>query len=301
MIRRSVFAQSVVAGLLIAALGASVASASSVIIDTGPATGEMAMASRPGSGGTFEIETGDDFDLAGATAINHASFTGLIVPSSGGGSPSIQQVVIEIYRVFPFDSDVSRTSGSPAFSTSNVPTRVNSPSDGAYDSRDSAASTLLFTTALQDSAFAAINSIGPGSIHPKPNQQTGGSGPLMGAEVEFNVDFATDLVLPAGHYFFVPQVAVNDGEFYWLSGQRPIAGLSPDLQAWTRDEGLSPDWLRVGTDIVGAQIAFNGAFSLTGTAVVGTPLPSALSTGSLSLLLCGGMMWLRSRRRASAC
>jgi hypothetical protein len=287
------------AGLLVTAVGASGASASSVIIDTGPATNAIAMASRPDAGGKTEIETADDFELTGTTAIDHASFTGLIVPASGGALPTIQQVVIEIYRVFPFDSDTGRTSGPPFFSTSSVPTRVNSPSDVALDSRDSAGGTLLFSTTVLSPGFTALNSIAPGGIHPTPTQQTGGDGTQTGVEVQFNVDFSTDLVLPGGHYFFVPQVAVTDGEFYWLSGQRPIAALNPDLQAWTRDEFLAPDWLRVGTDIVGAG-TFNGDFSLTGTAV-GTPLPSALSTGSLSLLLCGGMMWLRSRRRPRAC
>ena len=55
------------------------------------------------------------------------------------GAPS-EDVVVEIYRVFPNDSDVGRTSGSPTFSTSQVPTRVNSPSDVAFDSRDSSGS-----------------------------------------------------------------------------------------------------------------------------------------------------------------
>jgi hypothetical protein len=42
------------------------------------------------------------------------------------------------------------------------------------------------------------------------------------------------------------------------------------LQAWTRDQFLDPDWLRVGTDIVGGGTTaptFNMAFSLTGQAV----------------------------------
>jgi hypothetical protein len=37
--------------------------------------------------------------------------------------------VVEIYRVFPKDSDVGRTSGPPTFSTPQVPTRANPPSD----------------------------------------------------------------------------------------------------------------------------------------------------------------------------
>jgi hypothetical protein len=91
--------------------------------------------------------------------------------------------------------------------------------------------------------------------------------------------------LPADHYYFVPQVQVTDGEFLWLSAARPIGAagtpFSPDLQTWIRDENLAPDWLRVGTDIVGGDPAptFNAAFSLNGSTI---PEP-----GTLVLLLLG--------------
>src|SRR6185369_15511740 len=61
------------------------------------------------------------------------------------------------------------------------------------------------------------------------------------------------------------------------SGQRPIPGapFSPDLQAWIRNANLAPDWLRIGTDIIGGATppTFNMSFSLTGETVpaVGTP------------------------------
>jgi len=90
----------------------------------------MATAVRPDTA-PFEIEAGDDFFLGAAARVNSASFDGLLVPGAGGATPSISQVVIEIYRVFPADSDVGRTSGAPTFSTPQVPTRVNSPSDVA--------------------------------------------------------------------------------------------------------------------------------------------------------------------------
>ena len=58
----------------------------------------------------------------------------------------------------------------------------------------------------------------------------------------------------------------NGAQFYWLSASRPISGagttpFAPDLQAWTGDAFLDPDWLRVGTDIVGGAPApqFNAA------------------------------------------
>jgi len=48
-----------------------------------------------------------------------------------------------------------------------------------------------------------------------------------------------------------------------------------DLQAWIRNSNLTPDWLRIGTDIVGGATApnFNMTFSLTGESVpeAGTP------------------------------
>src|SRR5262249_13046784 len=67
----------------------------------------IAIASRPDLNGQFEIETGDDFFLGVWTQINSASFVGLIVPGPGG-TPSISDVVVEMYRVFPLDSNISR-------------------------------------------------------------------------------------------------------------------------------------------------------------------------------------------------
>src|SRR5262249_53326913 len=118
--------------------------------------------------------------------------------------------------------------------------------------------------------------------------------PVTGQEIQFTVKFTTPFNLPADHYFFVPQVQVTGGEFYWLSGQRPLTSqfaFAPDLQAWIRNENLAPDWLRVGQDIVGGTPfpTFNGSFSLTGV-----PEPSSwvlLSTGTAGLLV------LSSRRR----
>src|SRR5262249_631178 len=90
----------------------------------------MAVAARPEVGSSFEIEAGDDFVLGSQTLITSASFVGLFV--GGTGTPSISDLVVEMYRVFPNDSNVARTSGPPTFSTSQVPTRVNSPSDVAF-------------------------------------------------------------------------------------------------------------------------------------------------------------------------
>lgn len=100
-----------------------------------------------------------------------------------------------------------------------------------------------------------------------------------------DVIFSTAINLDPDHYFFVPQVALGSGDVLWLSSTRPIVTpgtpFAPDLQAWTRDEFLDPDWLRVGTDIVGGSTpsTFNGAFSLDGQTV---PEPSTLSLVALA-------------------
>lgn len=218
----------------------------------------------------MEIEASDDFALTEATSLTGASFTGLL--PSGASLSSVQQVTVEIYGVFPSDSEVGRTSGPPVFSTAQVPTRVNSPSDVDLAARDTATGGLSFTAAIVSSSFVANNSVLNG-IHPEPNQTTGGDGAVAGEEVNFNVGFASPVSLPAGHYFFVPQVLLATGNFFWLSAARPIVPPgtpfpvgSTDLQAWIRNAALAPDWLRVGTDIVGGATppTFNAAFSLSG-------------------------------------
>jgi hypothetical protein len=266
-----------------------------VFFSTGDPDGKLAAASRPDTTGKFEIETGDDFVLTSDTTISAASFVGLLT-----GNETVGDVRVEIYRIFPEDSNVGRTSGPPTFSTSQVPTRVNSPSDVEFTDRDSVSANLSFTTTLLGT-FTASNSVQPGGIHPEPNQ-TGGNGAVSGDEVQFNVQF-TPFVLPAGQYFFVPQVEISDpnGNFYWLSAPSPItspgtpfpAGFN-DLQAWTRDQFLDPDWLRIGTDIVGGQAPpFNMAFSLSGQSV---PEPSSIVLLVSGFLAIVGITRKRSSR-----
>jgi hypothetical protein len=107
--------------------------------------------------------------------------------------------------------------------------------------------------------------------------------------------------LSTNHYFFVPTVDLTGtpGDFLWLSSVRPIVApgtpFSPDLQAWIRDNALEPDWLRIGTDIVGGTTppTFNLAFSLEGTA---TPLPGALPLFATGLGALGLLGWRRKRK-----
>ena len=271
--------------------GPARAGSTDFFFSTGNPDGLMATASRPSSAGKIEIESADDFVLTSPTSLTSATFTGLIptgLPLSG-----VSDVRIEIYRVFPNESDVGRTSGPPTFSTPQVPTRVNSPSDVELDDRSASANTLKFTPGIIQQTFTANNSVLNG-IHPIPGFHTGGDGSVTGQEVQFNVLFTKPFNLPADHYFFVPQVQLTSGDFFWLSAPRPIVPPgtsfppgSTDLQEWIRNENLAPDWLRVGADIVGGT-TFNATFTLSGDVV---PEPS-----SVFLLFLGGIGVLGAMR-----
>ena len=249
---------------------------------TGSVTNQIAIASRPGpvSGVNRETEAADDFLLTSTTRLNSATFTGLLPAGA-----TVSQVVVEIYRVFPKDSDTVRTP--------NVNTRANSPSDVEFTDRNGGvAGQLSFTTSLLNSSFTALNSVDTG-IHPKPNQHTGGEGATTGQEVRFDVTFTDPILVPDDHYFFVPQVLLSnpDQHFLWLSASRPIDATGtpfmPDLQSWIRNADLDPDWSRVGADIVGGT-SFNAAFTLAGDTV---PEPATL------LLFGAGLIGLGFIRR----
>jgi len=286
--------------IAVVAAFASSASADPLFFSTGNVTNAMAVATRPSNAGKFEIEAGDDFLLSSQTQINSATFTGLL--TGGATVADINDIVVEIYRVFPDDSDVGRTTGPPLFATPLVPTRVNSPSDVALVSRDSAAAELTFSVISLSASFSALNSVAPGGIHPKPNQATGGNGAVTGTEVQITANLSTPFNLAAGHYFFVPQVGVStaNGDFLWLSGTRPLVApgtpFAPDLQAWTRDQFLDPDWLRVGTDIVGGTTppTFNLAFTLSGAEV---PEPGSLVLIGLGSIAMAVGRTFRSKTR----
>jgi len=293
------FRSLIVLGLM-SAFSARATADSTFFFSTGDTDGRIALASRPSSAGKIEIESADDFVLTSQTNLTGATFTGLL--PTGTPLSNVLDVRVEIYRVFPKDSDVGRTSGSPTFSTSQVPTRVNSPSDIAFAERSAADQNLTFTPGVINPSFTAANSILNG-IHPSPGFHTGGDGTVTGQEVQFNVSFSTPFSLPADHYFFVPQVQLSNGDFFWLSAPRPIVppgtpfpSGSTDLQAWIRNEDLAPDWLRAGTDIVG-DTTFNAAFSLSGQVV---PEPSAIVMAGSAALIGLGCLLRRGPRSAKA-
>jgi hypothetical protein len=259
------------------------AHASSFFFSTGSPDGLIGTSSRPASVGSIETETGDDFILGpGTTSITSATFTGLL--PVGATQLDVARVIVEIYTVFPSYSVVP-PSGS-------VPTRVNSPSDNAFDQRDSSVGELTFTATILNPSFTVANTVVNG-INKSPNQYTGGEGAATGEEVLFAVTLTTPFSLPSGHYFFVPQALLNPpfgGKFLWLSAPKPITGgtgpFTGDLQTWIRNANLAPDWLRIGTDIT-QQGPFNAAFSLTGTSTSPTSVPefsfSGLMVGSLGI------------------
>src|SRR5882672_6769744 len=85
---------------------ASQALAVSFSFSTGDPDGKIATLSRPSSPGKIQTETADDFILTETTLINQATFTGLL--PLGASLAGISDVEIELYHVFPGDSDTNR-------------------------------------------------------------------------------------------------------------------------------------------------------------------------------------------------
>jgi hypothetical protein len=249
-------ANKITAGTLALLLLAAQASADSFSFSTGEPDGKIATLSRPPSPGKIQTETADDFVVPQTVVISQATFTGLL--PVGAPLTSIGGVEIEIYHVFPGDSNTNRV---PA-----VPTRSNSPGDVEIDSatRDSADGSLTFSATIVNQSFSASNSVVNG-INKSPGQKTDGEGAVTGEEVLITVNFNPPISLPADHYFFRPEVLLSSGDFLWLSAPKPTAPplFTGDLQSWIRNDALAPDWLRIGTDIT-AQGPFNAAFSLSG-------------------------------------
>ena len=271
--RLSLAAASVIVAVFLATLGW----AAPFSFSTGSPDGRLGALSQPPNSGKLETETADDFILTAATSITEATIVGLV--PAGTSLSNIRNVEIEIYHVFPKDSDVARTSGPPTFSTPAVPTRVNSPGDVEIDAatRDGSQGTLTFHATLLSPSFSVLNTVVDG-INKAPNNVTHGEGPGSGEPVQITITFTPPILLPADHYFFRPEVLVTGGNFLYLSTVKPAVfpGTTvPDLQAWIRNSNLKPDWLRIGTDIIDGNPAptFNMTFSLQGVTIpeAGTP------------------------------
>jgi len=261
----------VLAGLCFS--GAASAQDSRFFVSTGNTDHKLGALSRRPSAGKVETETADDFLLNQTTVITGATISGLITPATP--LANIANVEVEFYHGFPLDS------ANPNPLAGKVPTRANSPADVeiATATRDGNLGSLRFAPRLvNDNALVQVKVAD--KILPKPDNTTHGEGPVTGEEVQINITFTTPVILPAGRYFFRPEVLVTGGDFLFLSAPKPIVApgtaIAGDLQAWIRNTGLNPDWLRIGTDIVSnpnLAPTFNMTFSLAGNTVieVGTP------------------------------
>jgi hypothetical protein len=234
-------------------------SADHFLFTTGNPDGLMGAASRRASPGKLETETADDFTLEQTTVISRATIAGLV--PSGTQPQDIKEVEVEVYHIFPLDS-ANPPSGK-------VPSRGNSPSDVEIGTATRAGNpgTLTFSSNMLNSNFGVgntvVNNLKVATAPP------GGEGSTAGEEVEITITFTSPIILPAGHYFFRPEVLLTSGDFLYLSAPKVIPA-PKDLQAWIRNSNLVPDWLRIGTDIVGGGAAapnFNMTFSLAGETV----------------------------------
>jgi hypothetical protein len=243
---------------------AQLATAETFSFTPGDPDGKVGASSRPASPGKIETETADDFVLQQTTIINKATIKGLLPTDTD--LTKIKDVELEVYHVFPFDS---------APFSHKVPSRTNSPSDVEIGTatRDANAGTLKFSRTVENASFSVdhtvVNNLSVNAGEPG----------MIGEEVEITVTFTSPIILPAGTYFFRPEVSVNDANanFLLLSAPKPIVppgnAFQGDRQAWIRNSNLAPDWLRIGTDIIVDGDTFNMAFALNGETVpnAGTP------------------------------
>jgi len=113
-------------GALGSLLLAAYAPGASFTFSTGAPDGKIATLSRPSGPGRIQTETADDFVVTQSVVISQATFTGLLPLGTPLGN--VRNVEIEIYHVFPGDSDTNRTL--------RVPTRANSPGDVEIEDDD---------------------------------------------------------------------------------------------------------------------------------------------------------------------
>ncbi len=261
-LRMSLLSAVIAAGVL-----ATPARAETFFFTSGTPDGRLGALSRSESPGKVETETADDFILTETTVINGATITGII----NAPLTNIGNVEVEFYHKFPLDS-VIPPSG-------RVLSRVNSPADVEIDAatREGSLGTLSFSARSLNASFSLLNTVVNG-INPTPSR-TGGEGPATGQEIQITITFTKPILLPAGQYFFRPEVLVNGGDFLYVSAPRsPGVPFVGDLQAWIRNSRLAPDWVRIGTDIIGADApatppTFNMTFSLTGNTIPEAGIP----------------------------
>ena len=247
--------------------------AQTFVFNTGTPDGKVGALSQPANGAKLETEAADDFQLKDVTVIRHASIVGLI----NAPIANITNVEIEVYHIFGEDLNDQPPSG-------NVPSRANSPSDNeiASATRDAANGTLRFRVSQLATNFTVGKTVATG-INKKPAQETHGEPGVTGTEVQIDIDFDPPIILPTKDYFFRPEVFVTGGDFFYLTAPRPIVAPGTpfvgDRQAWIRNSALKPDWLRIGTDIIGTDPTdnlvhtFSLTFSLIGEAVPGIGAP----------------------------
>jgi hypothetical protein len=257
---------------------AQLAKAETFSFTPGDPDGRVGALSRPASPGKIETETADDFVLQQTTFINKATIKGLLPADTD--LTKIKDVEVEVYHVFPADS---------APFSGHVPSRTNSPSDVEIGTatRDASAGTLKFSATVENASFLVDHTV-------VSNLKVNGGEPGMtGEEVEITVTFTSPIILPAGNYFFRPEVLVTDANanFLFLSAPRPIVppgnAFQGDRQAWIRNSNLVPDWLRIGApDIILDAGTFNMAFSLNGETVpnAGTPKTANCNGKTISAL-----------------
>lgn len=246
---------------------AQLATAQTFSFTPGDPDGKVGALSRPASPGKNETETADDFVLQRTTIINKATIKGSLPADTD--LAKIKGVEVEVYHVFPLDS-------APA--SGHVPSRINSPSDVEIGTatRDGSSGTLKFSATIENASFTVDHTV----VNNTNNALIGAPGSNQ-EEVEITITFTSPIILPAGSYFFRPEVLVTGGDFLYLSAPRPIVPpgntFVGDRQAWIRNSNLSPDWLRVGTDIIADGDTFNMAFSLNGETVANAGTPGTVN------------------------
>ena len=152
---------------------------------------------------------------------------------------NIGNVEVELYHVFPLDS-VNPPSG-------HVLSRVNSPADVEIDAatRDGSVGTLSFAASRLSASFSVLNTVVNG-INRFPNSTTLGEGPASGDQVQITITFTKPILLPAGHYFFRPDVLVNGGDFLYLSAPRPIVSPGTPFVGICKRGSATRPWRRIG-------------------------------------------------------